>query len=139
MSLQPGVQGLGPWLRSLSAYSLSNLGVEMPDLFLDLVQPPEQLQRFLSDVALVVGPQVVELAPRVREAAGLDDTLLEQRLVAAVVVAHERAAPVAEELLRVAPGAAVGDSAHGCIHRLGRQARPASRRQLPEHPDRHCA
>lgn len=83
MHLQPGVQRLGPRLRPLLAYSSSRVGVEVAHLFLDLVQPPEQLQRLLGDLALVVGPQVVELATRVREAAGFGDAVVEQLLVAA--------------------------------------------------------
>ena len=110
----------GPRLRSLLAYSQSRLGVQVADLVLHLVEPAEQLQRLLRDLALVVGPQVVELASWVRQAAGFGDAGLEERLVAAVVVAHECAAPVGEERLGVTPGAAVGEVED---HRLARLER----------------
>jgi hypothetical protein len=44
-----------------------------------------------------------------RHAAGLDDAVLEQGLVAGVVVANELAFPVAEELFRMAPAAGFGE------------------------------
>ena len=62
-------------------------------LALDVVQRRDQFQSLLGQGAAVVGPQLVELAPRVRQAATLGDTGGEQRLVAGVVVAHERALP----------------------------------------------
>ena len=53
----------------------------------------------------MVGPEVVELAPGVRHAARLSDTVFEQRLVAGIVVADQLALPAADELFRVAPAA----------------------------------
>ena len=38
---------------------------------LDLVELTEELQRLLADLAAVVGPELVELAPCVRHAADL--------------------------------------------------------------------
>ena len=46
-------------------------GVPLADLALEVVQPPEELQRLPGDGTLVVGPQLMELAPRVRHAADL--------------------------------------------------------------------
>jgi hypothetical protein len=51
------------------------------------------LQRFLGDRALVICPQVVELATRMREAAYFGDARGKQRLVAGVIVAYELAGP----------------------------------------------
>jgi hypothetical protein len=48
---------------------LSLLGIQLAHLLLDLIQSSEVLQRFLGDYTLVIGPQIVEFAPRVRETA----------------------------------------------------------------------
>jgi hypothetical protein len=49
---------------------------------LDVVQVAEEPQRLLGDGALVVRPQVEELAPRMRQTPGFGDPLAEQVLVA---------------------------------------------------------
>ena len=74
-------------------YSLSLPGIELAHLALDLIQLHEELQRLLADGALVVDPQLVELAPGVRQATGLGYAHLEAGLIATEVVAHQLAVP----------------------------------------------
>src|SRR4051812_34558137 len=68
---------------------------------LDVVQQPEELQRFLRDRAAVRAPEVVELSSRVGQAACLDDAMREGGLVSRVVVADQRAVPAAARNVRV--------------------------------------
>ena len=69
------------------------VGVTVLDLTLEVVQPADDLQRLVSDRALVIGPQLVELTPRVRHAAYLGHAHLEAGLVAREVVRHQLALP----------------------------------------------
>ena len=62
-------------------------------LALNVIQRGEELQRLLADLAAVVHPQLMELAPRVRHAACLGHTEFEAGLVAAEVVGDELALP----------------------------------------------
>jgi len=70
----------------------------------------------------------MELAPCVRQASGFRDAMCKQRLVARVVVAHQRAAPgcfarVAQELHWIAAGATFGEvEHHGLLLRVARRA-----------------
>jgi hypothetical protein len=65
-------------------------------------------QRFLGELAAVVGPQLVELAPRMSQAGGLGHALRDQRLVAAAVITDQRASSLAQERHGVLACAAVG-------------------------------
>jgi hypothetical protein len=67
------VQGVQHGFRLLLSHRLSCLGLQVLDLTLDLVDLAELLERELGDLALVGCVQVEELAPGVRQAAGLDD------------------------------------------------------------------
>ncbi len=67
----------------------------MLHLALDLVELAEELERLLADGALVVHPKLVELPPRVREATGFYDAVLEGGFVARVIVADESTVPAA--------------------------------------------
>ena len=60
----------------------------------------------------MVGVELIELAPGVRHAAGFDHALLEQRLVADVVIAYERARPVPEERAGMPAAAPLGKVVH---------------------------
>jgi hypothetical protein len=85
----------------------------------------EELQRCSPTWLLVVGPQLVELAPRVRHAAHLGHAQLEAGLVAAEVVAHELAAPAGlsgpgspRKLAHMLAAAAVGEVEDHRLHRV---------------------
>ena len=82
---------------------------ELGNVSLHVIERAEQRQRLASDLAAVVGPEVMELAPGVRHAAGFDDSVLEQGLVSGIVVADQLALPVADELSRVASTAGLGE------------------------------
>src|SRR5437867_3489406 len=110
----PRVQRIGDRLGLVSSREAPLLGIELLHLAFDLVQFYEELQRVFGDLALVVGPQVEELAARVCKTSALSDALREQRVVALEVVACERAAPaslagVTQELHRMLAGTAVGE------------------------------
>jgi hypothetical protein len=55
------------------------VGVDPLEVALDVVELAVQLQRLAGELALVVRPQVVELASCVRHAADLEATLGNQR------------------------------------------------------------
>lgn len=97
-------------------------GVTLADLALEVVQLPEELQRLLGDGTLVVGPQLMELAPRVRHAADLGHPQLVAGHRAREVVGDQLALPAPfarqpEELPHVLAAAAVGEVED---HRPGR-------------------
>ena len=69
------------------------LGVEVCNFPFHVVQLDEELQGVFADLAAVVGPQLVVLAPRVRHAADLGYAELEASLVAAEVVGDELPRP----------------------------------------------
>jgi hypothetical protein len=101
----------------VAAASSLDLAVGIGHLALDVIQLAEELQRLLADLAAVVGPQLVELAPRVRHAADLGHAQLEAGLVAAEVVGDELALPARlvvragqpEEVAHMLAAAAVGE------------------------------
>lgn len=84
---------------------------------LNLVERAEQLQHLLADLAAMVAPELMELAPRVRHAADLGHAHFEASLVAGEVVADELALPgwlawrsgQAEEVAGVLATTAVGE------------------------------
>ena len=77
--MQPLVQRIGDSSRLALPYRLALVGVEVVDLALDARTALEELQRLLADLAAVVDPQLVELAPRVRHAADLGHALARSR------------------------------------------------------------
>ena len=103
------MQRIGRRLSKLLSPLPPLVGIQFLRLALDVVQHAEQLERFLGDLALVVGPQIVKLASGVRQAPGFGNTLSEQGLVAAEVVAHQRALPLAQEGTRMLAGTRFGE------------------------------
>lgn len=83
--------------------------IEADGLALDAVELLEEPEGLGGDRALVLDMEFVELAAGVGQAAGLGDAQVEERLVARVVVADQDAAPVAEEVPGVLPGAGLGE------------------------------
>ena len=84
-------------LGLLLAYSSPFVRAQLGDFPLDLVELLNGGQRLLGNLALVVGMQVEEFPARMCHATGFGDAVGDQGLVARVIVADERAAPVAEE------------------------------------------
>lgn len=66
------------------------IGIQVLHLALDLVEPGEVLDASLRDLALVGRVQFDELAPRMREAASLDDALGQPHGVEADQRSHSR-------------------------------------------------
>lgn len=104
------------------AYSPSLVRHQLSDFTLDGVELAEELQRLLANLAALIGPEFVELAPRVRQATGLGDAELEACLVATEVVAHQRAAPAMlaqqpEEGASMLAAPAVGEVEHHSAQR----------------------
>lgn len=81
------------------------------ELSLNLVDGRYLLQGAAGERALVGHMQVKELAPRVRQAAGLGDALGKAGFVAAEDVAHQAGAPRPQEGPGVLAGAAVAEVA----------------------------
>src|SRR4051812_1452929 len=59
----------------------------------------------------------MELAPRMCPAAGFGNAQSEQRLVAAVIVAHQRTAPLPEELAGMTTATGLGKVKHDSLCR----------------------
>jgi len=89
---QPLVQCIGQWPGRLAGFK-PGLAVGAGSCSLHLVKLAEELQRLLADLAAVVGPELMELAPGVRHAADLGHAQLEASLVAGEVVTDELALP----------------------------------------------
>ncbi len=114
---QPRLQRVGRRPALLLPKQASLLGIQFLRLPLDVVQHAEQLERVFGNLALVIGPQLVELAPGMRHAARFGNARPEQCLVAAVVVAHQRAAPIAQEDTRMLAATGLGEVEHHRLHR----------------------
>ena len=70
LSRGPLLQGIDHLARSLLSCSPSFLRLQLGDLAFDGVEFAEELQRLLADLAAMIGPELVELAPRVTAATG---------------------------------------------------------------------
>lgn len=127
---EPVVQRLGDRCASFLSMLQPALVVEVTDVALDLVELADPLHRRARDRALVGRVQLDELAPGVSHAADLGDAALEQRLVSAVVVAHQMPDPglltwrssrrvMPEERPRMLAGAARRKVVHHGLDRLG--------------------
>ena len=81
----------------LLAYSSPFVRLQVGNLPLNLIELLNVDQRLLGNLALVVGMQVEEFAARMRHATRFGHAVGDQGFVARVIVADERAAPVAEE------------------------------------------
>lgn len=79
------MQRLGDRVRLRLAYSSSVFSLEVLHFALDVVQRLEELQRLLAELAAMVGPQFMELAPRVSQASDLGHAEFEAGLVARVM------------------------------------------------------
>ena len=77
-----------------------------------LVELTKELQGLCGQLATMIGIELVELAPSLRCASNFDYALLEERLVADVVVSHELARPVAEERARMMAATTLGEAIH---------------------------
>ena len=75
------------------ATSSSFFGIEIFERGFDLIETSKQLDGFLGDPALVIGPEIEEFAPGVRQATGLGHAFGKERFIARVIVTHESAAP----------------------------------------------
>ena len=87
------MQRSGDRCGSTSSLLQSGLGILVSYVPLDTVQLTDQLNRLAGDLALVGSMQLDELTACMCHATHFDDTLVEQRLVAAEVVAHQAAGP----------------------------------------------
>ena len=115
--LQAAYELFVPMVPVLSALVRRQVG----NVPLDLVELLDIDQRLLGNLALVVGMQVEEFPARMGHAAGFGHAVSDQRLVARVIVADERTAPVAEEFPGMFARPAVGKVID---HRLDRLEGP---------------
>lgn len=107
------------------------LRIAVGDLSFHIVELAEELQRLLADLALMVGPQLMELVPGMRHAAHLGHAKLEAGLVAAEVVGDKLALPARlvlrsrqpEEAAHVLSAAAVGEVEDDGLERVGERRR----------------
>ena len=83
--------------------------LEFGHLALDDVELLEIRERLAGDLALMAGVQIKEFPPRMGHAAGFGHALGNQRLVARVIVAYQRAAPLTQEALRMLAGTTFGE------------------------------
>lgn len=90
------------------------------DFALNIVELAEIIDRFLRNLALLGRVQLEEFALGMRHAAGLLHALGEQRLIAGVIVAHERATPLPQEVAGMLTCSTLGKVID---HRLGRIVR----------------
>ena len=77
--------------------------LEFGQLALDNVELLEIREGLAGDLALMVGVQIKEFPPRMGHAAGFGHALGNQRLVARVIVAYQRAAPLTQEVCACLP------------------------------------
>ncbi len=112
---QPSMEGIGDRPSSFLAYGVPSVWVKLRYVTLHFVQRAEVPQRRLGQFALVLDVQIEELPARMGKASDLGDPVLEASLVAAVVIAHQLAAPLAEESAGMLAGAAVGEVVNHCL------------------------
>ena len=93
LQLQPLAECVGHRSRLVLSDPLSLVGCEVLNLALDFIQLYEVFERLFGNRALVVRPQVEELAACVRQATGLGHAHRQELLVARVVVADQLATP----------------------------------------------
>lgn len=96
---------------------------QVGDGTLDFVEFAEELQRLLADWASVIAPPLMELAPCMRQTAGLGDAEFEARLVAREVVTHLHARSAVltwapEERAGMLPATAFGEVEHYGAQRI---------------------
>ncbi|MCY1299498.1 hypothetical protein D9M70_490260 [compost metagenome] len=98
----PGMQPVPMRLAALLAQGQPLLCTGLAGIVLDLEDPRQATHGLGRHLAVAMFDQLVEFAPCMHQAAGLDALAeLEHRLVGFVVVAHERAVPALQELHRV--------------------------------------
>ena len=93
MLVEPLFKGVRNRLGSLESKRSSVFRTEPGCITLDVVQRLEELQRLLAHLALVVGPEFVELATSVGHAAHLGHAQVEALLVPTEVVDDQAAPP----------------------------------------------
>jgi len=81
-------------------------------LAFDLIELAKEFQGLCGELAALVGIELIKFSPSVRCTSNFNDLLLEERLVADVVVAHELARPIAKERAGMLAAAALGEVVH---------------------------
>ena len=114
------MQGVGDRPAQQLAQSLSTDGIQLffAGTRFNIIESAEEYQRIGGDLTAMILVQVVELAPRVREASNFYHFTLKERLVPRVVIAHQLARPTIEEGLSVFAAATVGKVVNHCGHRI---------------------